>query len=359
MRHSICGLPFAANHYFGVDEFHYSGRLPIVAKHLQLNIFSTVLRLSEGCHPRIGGSVRCVRGSGLRKGMSMSANAGPANTETPQAHKPANKEPQAIIGRRLSQEAIVKLCELNNRYLKGVPHGWCVVMKDCDLSHAHFIACSFENANLEDARFIGTNMFSANFDGANLTRTDFSQADLRGACFENAELQDAQLQGADLRRGVVIRADGMQSNRENSSFRNAKLRGTKLAECKLHGADFEGAALSGVNLQGADLRGANFAGAELTGVELTGANLSDADFRRAVMDEATTNAGDMMRATKARTAPGSERMAKMFEQHIIWIQTSQRSGHRADFSHMDLSRVDFSRSVLAPISVMPFCCAPI
>jgi uncharacterized protein YjbI with pentapeptide repeats len=80
---------------------------------------------------------------------------------------------------------------------------------------------------------------------------------------------------------------------------------------------------------------------------LSGANLSDADFRRAVMDEETVSRGDMMRATKARTAPGPERLAKMLEQHIVWIQTSQRSGKRADFSHMDLSRVDFSRAVLA------------
>src|SRR3546814_8548229 len=40
-----------------------------------------------------------------------------------------------------------------------LPNGWCVVMKDCDLSgldlrglnfsHAHFIACTFEDADLE------------------------------------------------------------------------------------------------------------------------------------------------------------------------------------------------------------------
>src|SRR3546814_10379732 len=55
----------------------------------------------------------------------------------------------------------------------------------------------------------------------------------------------------------------------------------------------------------------------------------------------------MMRATKARTAPGPERMQKMLESHIIWIQTDQRQGARADFSNMDLSRTDFSRAVLA------------
>src|SRR3546814_12214996 len=115
----------------------------------------------------------------------MSEGAGPVRPSTASKRPDAMRDPQAIIGRRIGQEALVKLCELNNRYLKGVPNGWCVVMKDCDLSgldlrglnfsHAHFIACTFEDADLEDARFIGANLFSANFDGANLTRPAFIQ----------------------------------------------------------------------------------------------------------------------------------------------------------------------------------------
>lgn len=267
------------------------------------------------------------------------------------------RDPRAIVGRRISQEALKKLEELNLRFLKGVPNGWCVVMKDCDLSgldlrsinlsHGHFIACNFENADLEDARFVGANLFSASFDGANLTRTNFSQADLRGACFQNAELSETHLEGADLRRGVVIRAGGVASRREHSTFRNAVMRGTNLSDCKLLDVDFEGAELSGVSLHGADLRGARFAGAELIKVEFTGANLSDADFRRAIMCEQTANCGELMRATKARRPPGPERMKRILDRHLVWIQTSQRQGERADFSHMDLSRHDFSHSILA------------
>lgn len=187
----------------------------------------------------------------------MSERAAARRTTESRSQADALRDPHAIVGRRIGQEALAKLAELNTRFLKGVPNGWCVVMKDCDLSgldlrnlnfsHAHFIACSFENADLEDARFVSANLFSAKFDGANLTRTDFAHADLRGACFENAELNGARLKGADLRRGVVLR-DGLkvQTQRENSTFRNASLRGTNLTECKLLGADFEGAALSGV-----------------------------------------------------------------------------------------------------------------
>src|SRR3546814_9056838 len=89
----------------------------------------------------------------------MSEGAGPVRPSTASKRPDAMRDPQAIIGRRIGQEALVKLCELNNRYLKGVPNGWCVVMKDCDLSgldlrglnfsHAHFIACTFEDADLE------------------------------------------------------------------------------------------------------------------------------------------------------------------------------------------------------------------
>ena len=270
----------------------------------------------------------------------------------------ALRDPHAIIGRRIGQEALAKLAELNLRFLKGVPNGWCVVVKDCDLSgldlrnlnfsHAHFIACSFENANLEDARFVSTNLFSAKFDNANLTRTDFAHADLRGACFENAELNGARLKGADLRRGVVLRDNQkLRTQRENSTFRNARLHGTILSECKLLGADFEGAALSGVSMQGADLRGANFAGAELSSVELSGANLTDTDFRRAIMDEQTAGRGDMMRAAKARRAPGADRLKRILDAHLLWIQTGQREGEQADFSFMDLSRLNFSGAILA------------
>ena len=119
----------------------------------------------------------------------------------------------AIVGRRISQEALKKLCELHERYLKGIPNGWCVVMKECDLSgldfrnlnfaHGHFIGCDFSGCNLEDAYFMSANLFGANFDHCNMTRTNFSRADLRGANVTDAEMTGAQLDGADLRRGAL------------------------------------------------------------------------------------------------------------------------------------------------------------
>lgn len=280
-----------------------------------------------------------------------------ASAATGKAGKTVSDD-NAIIGRRIGQEALNRIAELHLRYLKGIPGGWCVVMKECDLSgldfrnlnfsQGHFIGCDFSGANLEDARLAGTNLFSANFDHCNMTRTNFSRADLRGANFSDAEMTEARLDGADLRRGAVIRRGASAPvGRENSSFRGARMYGTNMAECKLLDADFDGASISGASLQGADLRGASFAGAELKGVELKGANLADADFRRAIMDEDTVSRGDMMRATRPRTAPGPERMAKILSAHLEWIQTGQRGGMRADFARMDLSRRDFSRSVLA------------
>ena len=127
-------------------------------------------------------------------------------------------EPHAIVGRRISQEALKRLHDLHERYLRGVPNGWCIVMKECDLSgldfrnlnfsHGHFIGCDFSGANLEDSRFAGANLFSAQFDRANLTRTNFTRADLRGAQFENAELEGARLDGADLRGASLVRLEG-------------------------------------------------------------------------------------------------------------------------------------------------------
>ncbi|MEQ8282353.1 MAG: pentapeptide repeat-containing protein [Parvibaculum sp.] len=292
--------------------------------------------------------------------MSESSSNAPRMVAIEREPAPGRKsgEPHAIVGRRISQEALKRLSDLHTRYMKGVPNGWCVIMKECDLSgldfrnlnfsHGHFIGCDFTGANLEDSHFAGANLFSANFDGANLTRTDFARADLRGAQFENAELEGARLEGADLRRGAVIRRGASAPvGKENSSFRGARMYGTNMTECKLLDANFDGAAMSGTSLQGADLRGASFAGAELKGVELSGANLADADFRRAVLDEATALRGDMMRSVKPRTAPGPERMAKILADHMLWIQTGQQKGHRADFARMDLSRTDFSRAVLA------------
>lgn len=287
----------------------------------------------------------------------MSSSPAPSRKEN-QPRAAAPREGQAIVGRPISQEALRRISDFHIRYLRGVPNGWCVVMKECDLtgldfrglnfSQGHFIGCDFAGANLEDAVFKGTNLFGAGFDDANLTRTNFARADLRGARFENAELSGAELAGADLRRGSVIkRGTDAPSGRENSSFRGAKLLGTNMSECKLQGADFEGADISGATLQGADLRGASFNGAELTGVSLAGANLSEADFRRAVMDESTANNGDMMLAEKPRRAPGPERLAKILSAHMLWIQSDEAKGERADFSRMDMSRMDFAGAILA------------
>jgi len=288
----------------------------------------------------------------------MSSSEAASKTSDNPASGNKASDGNAIIGRRISQEALKRLAELHTRYLKGIPGGWCVVMKECDLSdldfrnlnfsHGHFIGCDFSNSNLEDARLSGANLFSANFDHCNMTRTNFSRADLRGANFADAEMTEAMLEGADLRRGAVIRRGASGPvGRENSSFRGARMYGTNMSECKLLDADFDGASISGASLQGADLRGASFAGAELKGVELSGANLADADFRRAIMDEDTAARGDMMRATRPRTAPGPERMAKMLTAHLEWIQTGQQRGERADFARMDLSRRNFAGAVLA------------
>ncbi|MBX3508200.1 MAG: pentapeptide repeat-containing protein [Parvibaculum sp.] len=288
---------------------------------------------------------------------ARAADASPTSG-TPNGGRSKVADRNAIVGRRISQEALRKLCELHERYLKGIPNGWCVVMKECDLSgldfrnlnfaQGHFIGCDFSGCNLEDAHFLGANLFGANFDHCNMTRTNFSRADLRGANFAGAEMTGAQLDGADLRRGAVIkRGATAPTGRENSTFRGARMYGTNLSECKLLDADFEGASISGASLQGADLRGASFAGAELKGVELKGANLADTDFRRAVMDENTAARGDLMRATRPRQAPGPERLKKMLMEHLVWIQTGQKQGMRADFSRMDLSRMNFSRQVLA------------
>ena len=135
----------------------------------------------------------------------MSSSPASSRKETP-PRATAPREGQAIVGRRISQDALRRIADFHIRYLRGVPNGWCVVMKECDLtgldfrglnfSQGHFIGCDFTSANLEDAVFKGTNLFGAGFDDANLTRTNFARADLRGARFENAELSGAELSGA-------------------------------------------------------------------------------------------------------------------------------------------------------------------
>src|SRR5690606_15178856 len=127
---------------------------------------------------------------------------------TPAAKKTADN---ALVCRRIGQEARKRIAELHERYLKGVPNGWCVVMKECDLSgldfrnlhfaHGHFIGCDFSGANLEDARYMGANLFGSKFDHSNMTRTNHSRADLRGANFAGAEMTEAQLDAADMGRG--------------------------------------------------------------------------------------------------------------------------------------------------------------
>jgi hypothetical protein len=115
----------------------------------------------------------------------MSAEATARRSQEAGTQVEASRDPRAIIGRRIGQEALKKLEELNLRYLRGVPNGWCVVLKDCDLSgldlqslnfsQGNFIACNFENSNLEDARLIGANLFSARASTARTSRAPISR----------------------------------------------------------------------------------------------------------------------------------------------------------------------------------------
>lgn len=276
----------------------------------------------------------------------------------PESGEPARDGPTVIKQSRITQDGLIRIHQLHQRYLQGRRNGWRIRLHDCDLSsldlqsmnfsEGDFLACDFSRANLANVRLACTNLFGANFDRANLSDADLQRADLRGANFNGAELDRVSMEGADLRRGAVIRpGDESPTGREQSSFRYARLANANLSHCKLRGADFEGALLDRTDLRSADLRDASFAHAELKGVQLGGANLTDADMRQAIVDDESGAGVDLSRARRARRTPSQEQLRSILEQHLLWINSDRRAGRRADFSATDLSGVDLSKTVLA------------
>jgi uncharacterized protein YjbI with pentapeptide repeats len=180
------------------------------------------------------------------------------------------------------------------------------------LSGADLSKCTLLHVNVEGADLSGAKLEAATFLGARGDRAVLRGADLKNlravmeCSFDGADLTEARLAGANLRGSSLRGAD----------LTRADLTGADLSECDLAGAKLYRAVAPGAMLAKADLTGAEMTAmnlmegilqkAQLVGADLRGANLFRADLAKVRADKSTDFSGAHLKRIRVVARPNAK-----------------------------------------------------
>ena len=130
------------------------------------------------------------------------------------------------------------------------------VLKGANLSGANLSYCTFERADMSEAK-----LDTANLLGVKMLCVNLERASMQGCNFEDPAGSRANLEGANMKYVNLEGSHMAAINLRVATLKNANLQNCDLRGAVLAGADLMNCDLSGCDLQEANLRGANFQGA--------------------------------------------------------------------------------------------------
>ncbi|EGJ31428.1 MULTISPECIES: pentapeptide repeat-containing protein [Moorena] len=258
---------------------------------------------------------------------------------------------------------------LTRANLNGVKFYAHTNLNQTNFSLSNFSRVDFSGLNLRGSNFTGANLYQANLSTTNLNGTNFSSANLSGANLEHANLREAQiqeatidekwylvwdivnngvegreLQGLDLSMADLEEANLCEADLSRVDFTRTKLNGANLAKSILVKANFCEADLRGADLRGADLRGANLNYTKLHRTQIQGAII---DQKWYLVWDIVNNGAEERDLTEADLSEADLSEANFKNGNLSRVDFSSSILNRADLSWTDLSRVNFTKANLA------------
>ncbi|WP_437723515.1 DUF2169 domain-containing protein [Sorangium sp. So ce861] len=165
----------------------------------------------------------------------------------------------------------------------------------------NFMNNDFSGVKLDGADLSKCTLLHVNVQGADLSRAKLEAATFLGAHGDRAVLRGADLRN--LRAVMECSFDGADmsdARLAGANLRGSRLRGADLSRADLAGADLSECDLSGAKLQRAQAPSSMFAKAKLTGAEMTAMNLMESVLQKAHLTGADLRGANLFRADLAR-----------------------------------------------------------